>query len=816
MGGSVENNQKDSSSQKDTKKKQPSQFSKNTKKKVNSLKKKSKIAYSDFKKWLVNKEVYVKGKEPPKSYLGKKFYGLFILFIFYSFLIIFNINTGEDQVLQFQIFQLLTFGNPFAFGIALVLFYLTISVLFSVDKFREFMFEKNTVIKQVSVFSGIIAGFFLLFIYVDTSLQLNYMSFLLLLALAWLLLQSSRFYTYSRKFSTKIESKIVAKYSILRNFAIFLIPFIIVGFLVIISWYFRSFIVFFALDMLGPFNPSGAMDVYQIEMRRIMPLIYTSLIITITFIVLEFFLTRKRGETRRAGLFDNLTFSLIVFFIFFYQVYQVTLYTFLRPETTGALKDAFGGQSNVMGYMFIIEFLVSIVFLLRVLLKIGSTLGWRVLFFKKDGLIMFFIACVFAQTLSRFGVSANVPNQEIGGFSELLMHDRFLISIIMIILLGLTLLIYYIKPHETSLFMRIQKEIVKEEEKSMETILKILRNEFIRRGEAFPIQDIELELIKTSKLSKGIVYSLIGKLDDKMIEFRVIKKTEEDETERRYADFLSITGKYEKKGVAEKKAKTFLTEKFSESMAKAPQRSLKTRKLKLDEEKASDKFLLTLSKDIGKKRREEISHDEAVKETFVSFTAEHVDETVEERIIRIIKKEYVYRIENSDTYPNYKLPISEIAPAIGRETKISSGVLYPMLEELSKTNLELNLHDNPDDKEDKIISFTPHWDFELDYLLINYKPEDYSEIVISNYKKLIPRLTKTNQIFLIKKVFSEINEENELQKSFKALYKNLINSYAEFEKELKRVPDDAKLIKSIKKWGDFVEKRRKELGAAEV
>ena len=209
--------------------------------------------YSNLKNVIFNKVIYVKGKERPKSYFGKKFIGLFVIFISYSLMILININTAENLI-----FNLLTFGNPFAFGNALILFYLVLSVLLNVDKLRQFIFEKNTLIKQIVIFSGLFTGCFLLFLLVDNIFQFNYMSFLLILAMVWLILQSSRFYTYSRKFSTKIESRIVSKYSIWRGFFTFLTPLFILGVLVILSWIFRSFIVFNTLDILGALNPIGS------------------------------------------------------------------------------------------------------------------------------------------------------------------------------------------------------------------------------------------------------------------------------------------------------------------------------------------------------------------------------------------------------------------------------------------------------------------------------------------------------------------------------------------------------------------------------
>ena len=94
--------------------------------------------------------------------------------------------------------------------------------------------------------------------------------------------------------------------------------------------------------------------------------------------------------------------------------------------------------------------------------------NWRILFFKKDGLILLTLACVFAQTFTRFTMASQISNQEINaGVASVLMADKYIISILMIFFLGTTLLIYYIKPHETSMFMRLQKETVSEEEDSI-------------------------------------------------------------------------------------------------------------------------------------------------------------------------------------------------------------------------------------------------------------------------------------------------------------------------------------------------------------
>ena len=82
--------------------------------------------------------------------------------------------------------------------------------------------------------------------------------------------------------------------------------------LIIISLFYRSMLVFLALDFFGEEDPVNAVRVYNFGMRIIMPLIYISLVLTLVFIIIEFFATRRKAETRKSGCYDNFTFSLIL------------------------------------------------------------------------------------------------------------------------------------------------------------------------------------------------------------------------------------------------------------------------------------------------------------------------------------------------------------------------------------------------------------------------------------------------------------------------------------------------------------------------
>ncbi len=535
---------------------------------LQQFKEKTNEKFNNFKDKYIYHQIYTKGGEkPPKSFaFSKKFIGLYIFFIFYSFILLWGIDDPNHFIVR-----ALTFGDPFYFGNAICAFFITLSLILNNDRVRYFLFEKYTAIKQLVIFPIIIAGFYFLFFF--TSSIINYISYLLALSLIWIILLSSRYYMYSRKFATKIEYKIIKKYSVARSILIFIIPFIILIVLVTISFFYRGVLVILTLDFFSIYNPFESINVYNTEMGIIMPFIYFSLIMTFVFIIFELVISRSKLDSRRAGMFDNFTFSLIVFFIFFYQLLQVTIFLILRPETVAAIKSAFGTTGSAFTYIFIIEYIVSIIFLYRVIIKLGKSYSWTILFFKRDGLILFFLGCVTAQTLTRFALTNLVLNQEITFLGDILMADKYLISIFMILFLGITLILYYMKPQQTSMFIRLQKETVSEEDESMIIIHKILKSEYIRRGEPYPIELLERDLIKSTKLSKATVYSLIRRLANQTIDIKLEMKTAEKKRRIYWIDFVSVSDIYEKKKIAYKKARHFLFEKIIECSLKKPKES---------------------------------------------------------------------------------------------------------------------------------------------------------------------------------------------------------------------------------------------------
>ncbi|MFX1568197.1 MAG: hypothetical protein ACFFCV_07505 [Promethearchaeota archaeon] len=746
---------------------------------------------------IIHQEVYLDGQEPPSYSFQKRFFGLYFIFIFYSLVLIVSINFPGLWI------NALTFGNPFVFSNAIVAFFLVLSVVLSNDKVRIFIYEKNYVIKQLILYCGIFVGLFILFLYIGTSI--NFLSYLLGLGMIWLFLLSSRFYIYSRKFSTKIEARFIKKYSILRYFIAIIIPFIILGVLVIISLFYRSFLVFLSLDFFGPSNPSSAVAVYRLEMTRIMPLMYFSLVMTLVFIIFEYVSTRRRAETKRAGTFDNLTFALIVFFIFFFQILQISIFMLLQDETISAFKSTIGATGSAVSFIFIFEFIISMYFLYRVVKKLGKSLGWRIIIFKKDGLILFCLACVFAQTFTRFTLANEIPNQIISNVGVFLMWDKYIISVLMIFFLGTTLLVYYIKPHETSMFMRLQKETVSEEERNLDKVYKIIRSEYIRRGEAYPIEIIERELIKSTQLSKSSVYELINTLVKKDMDILIREVKQDLGKPVKMLDFVSVTERFEKKEVAHKKARSYLSERlFETAIEKKSSVSRLTKSLKTDQ--PADSLISSLASDYSRKHRDRELLKQKRKEAQISFTAEDLAEDLESQIINIIKKEYTFRLENPEKSPDFYIPISEMTNIIERRTKVTPGELYPILEELNNKDIELILVENPEEPEDKKIKFLPFADGTMSFSLAYFRPEEYSEfkiVVIKNFLKALKTKKEKRQLFQLKK---DIPDRTEEQRVLLDLLNNLYKYYPLYSEQITQEPDTKKLLKQLDTWIKALEK----------
>ncbi|MFX1384590.1 MAG: hypothetical protein ACFFBP_19365 [Promethearchaeota archaeon] len=754
---------------------------------------KVKSTLNKIKDVIFPRDVVYKDQEPPKSFAFKKeFIGIYAFFIIYSLILIFYINIPDETFIS-----IFTLGRPYEFGTTILAFFLFLAFLLSINKIRYWIFDNDkliiTYLKQIIIFPIV---FVILFIILSTYILpvYNITSIILFLSMLWLFLLSSRFYSYSRRFSTNIEAKFITKYSKSRSLVASLGPIFIMGSLVMISLFYRTFLVVLALDIFSVTDPFVAIQVYFIEMRLIMPLIYLSLILTFLFIIFEFIFTRRVAETKRAGKFDNFTFSMIVFFIFFFQLMQVSLFLFTRPETVEILKKAFGTTTgSTISAFFLVEFVITMIFLFRILVKTGRTFGWRLLWFKKDGVVLLILTCVFAQTITQYARLSPIENFDVRLLGLIIDFSKFLISILMIIFLGFTLVVYYLKPHETSVFMRMMKETVKEEEKESEQIYGIIRNEYIRRGDAFSLESIEREMIKSTRLPKETIYEIIDHLGDKHFNIHITKKT--DDTGKivsRIIDFVSITEVFERKDLAKKKAKKYLSERLFDTMI-TEKKHIKLSD-EIDTEKASDLFISSLSADYSKKVKEkkQVSIKKNKAQRFLTAKRD-ISEDIKQEIMEILKKEYLYRIENKKLFQDIHYSISEISPEIQKKTKITIGEIYPLIEELSKLDNEIRLIANPEDQNDKKIQFFPISDDAMCFALTNFRPDEYKEIREEIRQKYIQDIKARRTLAMLKSFKEGITESTDQQKNWLQILDYLIKNYNTYKNNYVSLPSKSKL-----------------------
>jgi len=398
-----------------------------------------------------------------------------------------------------------------------------------------------------------------------------------------------------------LEAISLKRYSPVVNLLIAVIPFFILTLLTIGVWSYRYGLVWFTLDIINFLggDPSTAVLMYSIEMNVILPFLYISLIVIFVLFAVELIMTRMRVENRRMGIFDNFAYSLIVFFMFLYLIYQISLYLVLHSNTQDALGSIAGAVSGT-SYFFYVEFFISMVFLFRGVRILGKTMGGNLLFFNKDSLIMIFLGAVSAQTASRIPIFSEIPSQDVGLFRNLIITDHLLIPALIMLFLGITILVYYIRPQKTSMFLRTHKGLVDSDDEKREIIYDFLKREFIRRGEPFPLTDVDKQLISLTGSSKTTIRNIIQRdLDTQYMELQISTIGA-----RKFIEFISIHESYEKKSEAKDRVKQFMSDRLTETLTDAEKKDLGVSKGVTSDVEERKTFLSALDTSYKKKTTE--------------------------------------------------------------------------------------------------------------------------------------------------------------------------------------------------------------------
>ena len=764
------------------------------------------------------------GKEDQLS--GKKLICIYIAFLLYNLLYITMANKSPDlasispalaSIQEIGAILTLNFLNDptvsYVFGNALTFFFIACAILLSVDKIRKAVFRKWYM--QIIFYLGVFVGVYLLasIIYAN---GIYMIPFLLILSTLWLIFQSVWYYTSSRGFSTKIETRLVERYSKSRTFLAFIVPIIFVGAMLIISWSYRFLWVTLALDFASSIDPNKSVDFYRLLMNIVIPALYIIVIIITLFLVLEFFLSMKRAETRSMGIWDNFTFSLMAFFLFLWMIFMVTLFLLLAPESQGLWKGLFvsgkEGGVNTSFTILLVEFAISMVFLYWIMKDIGKTFGWRVFFLQKDGLVFIFLAIIMGQSVSRFAIFSQIEPAYTGEGSligSILTMDRLIIPAFLIVLLGMTVLVYYIRPQKISMFMRREKESVEEEDRAMDLVLKFLRREFIRKGKKFRVDSIDTRLTELLNLPLGVIHSLITRITGEYVDIILEEETTE-EGKVKYIDFIPITERYQDSEQAEKKAQHHLAQQLAGSLqTKSGERQkilVKTRKQLETQKDAKARELISGLRSSFSKQARQKKEEQRIGKT-VDFKID-VKEDTPEILLTFLRNEFIYRVKHPEEFPSPNLKILDIANKVEEITRINAAELQSLLEILTLQNPNIMLIENPAEPADKIIAFNPITDLELSDILEEFNPAALQRLRTQLWDalKIAVRMNYNKTLEPIEKVDEEFNPV------IKQLLRNLQRMWMDIKHPRFAKPDLAKLYAIIGKlmpkhatgWNEYV------------
>ncbi len=672
------------------------------------------------------------------SYIGKPMVGLFLFFALYSFIFVYLLNNSEIDTLFEIILCYMCFMDPYSFGIALTFTFIDLALLFSNEKIITWFFGKKTAIKQILIIIFLQITNFVIIYYLDNLWGYEY-PLLLIGSTVWLIFQSIRLYSGSKQFAVKLEMRWTAKYSPFRSFLARFTPYFILGLLTFISIIFRYFIVIWTLDFIG--HPAKAPDIavslYKNEMQIIMPMIYVGLLFIFIFILLQSILTFKKGETRKSGAFDSSTFAWITFVMFLYALYNVALYLFLDPNFLLGTSIVLNRTSSSGGGFFFFEFLIAIIFLIWIVGDLSKTFQSGFLILSKDGLVMFLISTIFAQTSARIGMIFTDGSLAHGSFAGFITYDHLILPILIILFLGITIIAYWRKPQEMSMFLHIDQQNVKSEDEKMSTVLKFLKREFIRRGDKYSIsQEITLSLEKITNLPYDSILNLIKQLDKKYMDLQLTKKKVKDGSKQFFIHFLPITDQYSRED--DLKAKKYMQDRFSTLIRKKQRKRMNFGKGSYTSSKnQASYFIQSLSVQYGKKIKDEASFLKSQEEKEqILYKAITYDE--HDLVFNLVRSEYLKRIAEIIDYPDeFRINISDFAGIISNATNIPVKRIPSIISDLVKDDWNLQLiskgkHKNGE--EDRWIEFFPISDFEIYMQLNKYRPETLSKLNIYMWK----------------------------------------------------------------------------------
>ncbi|MCJ7651990.1 MAG: hypothetical protein MUP85_25605, partial [Candidatus Lokiarchaeota archaeon] len=104
----------------------------------------------------------------------------------------------------------------------------------------------------------------------------------------------------------------------------------------------------------------------------------------------------------------------------------------------------------------------------------------------------------------------------------------------------------------------------------------------------------------------------------------------------------------------------------------------------------------------------------------------------------------------------------------------------PILETINESDIELELLDNPEEPNDKIISFFPIADDDLNFVILNFRPEEYSKIKVRVQVQFLKFFNRKKVKATFTKLKKEIIDMNDVDKSWTQLLTRLEDYFTDY------------------------------------
>jgi hypothetical protein len=411
---------------------------------------------------------------------------------------------------------------------AFVLTFLVVSLLSTKKRFAGALFTGRK-IKRIPLQILLFFGLFVLFIQVlklvvialfgvGIDLGIGGVAIFILIsgATVWIFFQALALFTAARRSGTQVEARFVKKKGKgAYAFALFA-PYLVGGIIIGIYLGYQLFLDIIVNDILN-FTDTALW-------RTFINVFTLTMVILCILPSIAAFGSKKRRQKN----FDNLVVMMTILSMYPYILFNFTIY-FLLPHLS---MGGGGGGNSLLGQIFLwVDLVFTLVLLVMALRSVGKRTNFKFGALDKHAFIMFIYAALAGQFGIRYLQTRGLP-PALQDITVMLLNGQYvLVNIFVGVALIFSVLLFSSKKF--GVYFRVHEQISKADQIRLDFIRDYLRDEYVRREEAYLLESIYENLALVMKLDRFEVMQLVEKAKRKHPELHI------DGLKKRYVYFES-------------------------------------------------------------------------------------------------------------------------------------------------------------------------------------------------------------------------------------------------------------------------------------